>query len=317
MVSLQKVFPCGVEANPRFAFRIALLADGYTLAERDVFMGLCALFVRRFLDTAPFGLTRRRPGWVAIYRHFVPGTLGGAVTATDPANPSNLIIDQDKLKALCQAVTVPVDSGTMVLYDAMPSLGVEAGLSGTLVALVRPSTGNLGSDGEAIPDGDSRYAVATTADGEWHQVVLRGVARMLGLGVEYDLPGDVNLKPSDPWSLSSTYFNLEQYDSPPVLNADCGKWQSLMTAQQALLPATIIRKGVDDGQQNSTLDAPPYARDVFTLWEGGGGFRSQTYRTAADCLLRRQPGNPLLPLRAGRLPMCPACMAFLSNAVGG
>ena len=55
----------------------------------------------------------------------------------------------------------------------------------------------------------------------------------------------------------------------------------------------------------------PFSYENIELWEGGGYFRKNVYRSAYDCLLRRRIGDSSLPVKAIKTAICPICQMSL------
>lgn len=57
----QKIFPAGVGNTPYDSFSIFLISEGYTQAQKSVFMADCLEFVELMLSVPPFNLLRFSP----------------------------------------------------------------------------------------------------------------------------------------------------------------------------------------------------------------------------------------------------------------
>ena len=84
---LRKLFPGGFDNSPYNSFKLVLVSEGYLANETARFIGDCVDLLEGLFNTAPFGLTRMRLGWLSIYAGFTPsGQSGPAINASAAAN---------------------------------------------------------------------------------------------------------------------------------------------------------------------------------------------------------------------------------------
>ena len=82
---LRKLFPSGFSNSPFNSFKLVLVAEGYRAGETARFIGDCMDLIEALFSTAPFGLTRMRPGWLSIYVGFTPSGQSGPAINTPAA----------------------------------------------------------------------------------------------------------------------------------------------------------------------------------------------------------------------------------------
>jgi hypothetical protein len=326
---LQKIFPGGVGNSPRHCFKVVFLSEGYLLQEQHLFTGACIEFVERMLGIPPFNLTRINPHWLSVYRLFVPSANAGPASgssspgrtafesAIDPAT-GVLSVNAARVVAEVTAAQLRVGTAQVPLSELILPGSAVGYTTGTLLVVLLPRvlTPAAGADAEHMPADGEYHFVATTRNGEWHQVVVRGMAAVLGLGDEFELSGTDHLAPADASIATKLPYNLEYFPTPPPTNGSALRWRSLFTPAQLSQPPMVHGKTGAPAAPDVTLPAFPLSPDGAELWEGGGGYRTQVYRTARDCLMRRRCGDPILALRQAPVGFCPACRRFLHYVIG-
>lgn len=324
-----KIYPFGVGAPLDSSFKLILIAEGFTEAERDQFGVLCFDMVEALLETTPFNRTRVRPEWLTVIKVFSASASSGPRIGSSSGHSTvlssyvdtatnRLVIDHAGLAALLDAHVITTDVGSQKLADFYSSGGVFSGVTGGLVAVITPAIGSPadGADDHVQPaTADQYHLVATTANGLWHQVVLRGIATALGLADEYERADAAYAAASDSSPELANAPNVVFSDTPPVLNSDFVAWQHVMSPVDWLSPAQVHAHPAND-LPNTTLPAAPYADGNIAFWEGGAGFRRKAYRAAEDCLMRRAPGLGYLPARSQAVAFCPVCISHIRSAIG-
>ena len=322
---LQKIFPGGVGNSPRHCFKVVFLSEGYLAQEQHLFTGACAQFVERMLGIPPFNLTRINPHWLSVYRLFVPSANAGPASgssspgrtafesAIDPAT-GILSVNAVLVRDAVDAAQLRVEDDEEPLSDFCVKGAPVSRTTGTLLVVLLPPVSPLagGADAEHLPVVDTEYHfVATTQNGEWHQVVLRGLGKLVGLGDEFETA----VAPPTPVNRFLLPCNLDHFGSVPLTNRDSARWRSLFPPARQSSPPVVHPKPAPHAPDH-TLPQFPTAPDGVEFWEGGGGYATQIYRTAKDCLMRRRIGDPALPVRAAPVSLCPACRRFLHSVIG-
>lgn len=185
-----------------------------------------------------------------------------------------------------------------------------------LVVLLPPQGGGGFENEYERTDSDGFYLVATSCDGHWEQVVLRSMGRLMGLGDEfenaepkYEQPEKYIGKMIDSF-FPNLLYSTTTFSSVP--SADT-KWHKLNNKIGFDFP---IRRAPGHPQQaDRSIPAHNFIPKNIELWEGGAGYRTQIYRSAHDCLMRRQIGNKNLPVRDSVVPLCPACSAYMLQQI--
>src|SRR5688572_20560966 len=209
---LRKLFPGGADNSPYRSFKLVLIAEGYLATEVSAFIGDCVDTVEALFAVSPFGLTRARPWWLTVYAGFVASAQSGpAVNTVAAANRTAfesslttatgvLALNQNKVNAWVAGESLLVESVATPLQQFVTLGDLSAGRSGTLLAFLLPSIAGqpAGGEVEVFPGGpaDVHY-IAVSKDGFYQQAISRTIARLLGLGDEFELAGAANLAPAD------------------------------------------------------------------------------------------------------------------------
>ncbi|MCB9284789.1 MAG: hypothetical protein H6563_11995 [Lewinellaceae bacterium] len=184
-----------------------------------------------------------------------------------------------------------------------------------LLFLITPKT-NTFLEFEHLPKAGEDFGyILTPTNGYWEQIVLRSIARSMGLADEHELPED---------QIEDTYFNR-------LLNADVhanlilvnnihepislkgSKWEKMLFSnptQEYNIKSHPLHPNPDN-----TIPSFLYAPEEIELWEGGLGLTKNVIRSSHDCLMRRQIGDPNLPIRDFKVPFCLACENYLRSRV--
>ena len=327
---LRKIFPSDAESSFENSFKIILISEGYQSSESASFASSCIDFVDLFLDKAPFNLTRINSNWISVYSSFIASNNSGA--SIDSAAPANrtafessintttklLSFNEQKINDHLDAETF-LNGEDVAQFDKYIGKGEPVyGKSGCLPVLLLPAVAGHPSGGEyekAINNNDY-YFVATTQDGEWHQVIIRAVCKLLGLGDEYELEGSNFLAPStDDAKSYLSYPNVQYFEQPPLTVTGLSKWYSMFSVTKRSMPPEIHAKtGLPSAPDNS-INVQLTSNSEVAFWEGAAGYRTKVYRSSADCLLRRKIGHPQLLVRQQSVSFCPVCLQFLKTLI--
>jgi hypothetical protein len=231
---------------------------------------------------------------------------------------NRLVIDHARLRALLDTQVITAESGARLLSEFFSPSAVAFGVTGGLLAVITPpiTAPAAGADDHVRPATlDKYHLVATTANGLWPQVVLRGIGTALGLADEYELPGVDFAEASETSRAIANAPNVVFSEAPPLMNADIPEWLPVMSPVEALAPAVVHQHPPND-LPNTATPAAPAAEGAIIFFEGAGGFRRKAYRSAEDCLMRRAPGLGYLPARDGLVDFCPVCVSHILTAIG-
>lgn len=325
---LKKIFPFDAENTFDNSFKIIFISEGYLATERVKFISSCIDFTDKLIETPPFNLSRINSNWLSVYTSFTPSNNSGPSVNTIPASGRTvfeskvdtatglLSINQSKLNTYLDAETAFYNKVVATLNNVCLKGAPNYGLSGSLFVLLTPpiAANPNGFEYENSPATSDYYFVATTTDNLWHQLVIRAMCKVLGLGDEFELNGSNFLAP-DPNNLRkiSLPFNLELFQTPPTLNGDKSKWKRLFSTTKRGITAVKHLKPPTPAAADNTIGNDLISYKDIEFWEGGYGYRTKIYRTAKDCLMRRKIGEPLLPTGKKEVAFCPACMQYLKN----
>lgn len=186
-----------------------------------------------------------------------------------------------------------------------------------LLVVLMPPQGEGGFENEFANNGDDTfYFISTSCDGNWEQMVIRSMCKLMGLGDEFEQSDPDSDQPDESIGkmLNSFHPNLIYLDTPfssiPSANT---KWR--MLANKIGFDFPIRRAQSHPTKADLSIPAHNFLPSNIELWEGGGGYRTQIYRSAHDCLMRRQIGNKKLPVRTSVVPLCPVCSAYMLQQI--
>lgn len=327
---LRKIFPFDAESSFFNSFTVLFLSEGFQASESGLFTSLCLDFTNRLLETAPFNLTRINSNWLSIYTSFVASNHKGplvngtaaanrtAFESTIDTNTGLMTFNPTKVNDHITGTTFIDNEATHQLTNVIGKGSANMGLTGTLVVLLLPPTSSYpeGGDFESPPHEDNYNFIATTADGYWHQVVIRGMCKLLGLGDEYELPGDDKFAPDDDEQNALLGFpNLQYFESPPGSVNSNSKWFKLFSLAKQGTAADVVPKSGDTSLPDTSIDNRLVSYHEPKFYEGGGGFRTKVYRSCQDALMRRRIGSTDLPLRKTLLSLDPISIHFLKGII--
>lgn len=186
-----------------------------------------------------------------------------------------------------------------------------------LLVLLLPPQGNGGFENEFDGTGEEEfYFIATSCDGNWEQVIIRSACKLAGLSNEFELDGPAFEKPPNGYGeiIDNLSPNLMYSDTTfSSIPAADTKWAFLDNKIGFDFP---IRRAPGHPQQADwSIPKHNFIPKNIELWEGGGGYRTHIYRSAHDCLMRRQIGNKNLPVRDSVVPLCPVCSAYMLQRI--
>lgn len=326
MTPIRKIFPAGLAVSPLHTLKIILLAEGFRTADRPQFAAACSDFVAFLSRTAPFSLMDIHPYSISVHSGFVASNAAGAAVDA-PANnrtafdgrydtaAGRLTISQSKFNTFVEdpATTLTVENRDLQLGEVLCKGDLTMGTTGAVVALLVPPIAGkpATAETESVPSAGDYHFVACTTNNLWHQVVLRTIGRVMGLGDEWELDGSDFLAPASRRDIP--YINLQYFAAPPTTNRDkMMKWRSYLSLVDRIQPPVVHAK-VNLAAADNTIDAVPVAPSTIEYWEGGGGYRTKVYRSAHDCLMRRRLGDSRLPVSAAPVPFCKVCGQHLKN----
>lgn len=327
---LRKIFPFDAESSFFNSFNVIFISEGFQASESALFTSLCIDFTNRLLETVPFNLTRINSNWLSIYTSFVASNNSGplinnaAVTnrtcfeSTINTITGLMTFNHTKINDYIAGESFIENDETHQLFNVMGKGYANIGYTGTLVVLLLPLTSSYpeGADFESVPNEDNYNFIATTADGYWHQVIIRGMCKLLGLGDEYELSGDDKLAPDDDEQKELFWYpNIQYFESPPSSINSNSKWFKLFSSSKQGTAADVFPKSGNTSLPDTSIESKLVSYNEPKFYEGAGGFRTKVYRSCIDSLMRRKIGSTDLPLRKTLLSLDPISIQFLKNII--
>jgi len=333
MTQLRKVWPQGSLVSPGKVFNVVFISEGYTSGQERAFYEDCQITIKQFQGIAPFNLLDQSINRIHFYSHFAASNNSGPSIDSTPAADRTLLqsqlntttqllsLDMALLHSLVETLEFYDYAGNrfVSLLDTIQALGPVPHVTQSLVVVLLPQVNGNGGEVEYWPsDEDEFYFIGMTQNGNWSQVLARSVAMKLGLAVEADRDGTDFLAPAAMLGTLMNAFTRNVVYVPNTTNF-------LFTPQHAwygLIPAALKEEPVSvhghphptTGRDLSIQDHPESYHHI-ELWEGAGGYRTKIYRSAKDCLMRREIGNTALPVRNTRVPFCFVCRHYLKNLI--
>lgn len=149
----------------------------------------------------------------------------------------------------------------------------------------------------------------------FEQLILRTLLKKNSLGDEFEFNEIDYLEPMEEsifW-INYYHYNLNCYINEPFyIGHSDNKWKSLPVNNNALL---FINKYPGHPEEADNHTHLFFYDQEFSIWEGGGGYRTKIYRSSYDCLLRRKIGDKNLMLGREKVPLCPACEAYIRTKI--
>lgn len=328
---LRKIFPFDSGSSFFNSFKIIFVSEGFQASESALFTSLCLEFSERLLEIPPFNLTKINSNWLSIYTSFKPSDNHGPAINTSNAsnrtafesivNPLTGVLSCNNSKVNSHFLQENFRYGdeTYPFSEYLEPGNYPLGVTGTLIVLLLPPIATIyptGADSEYLPSEDEYYFISTTADGHWYQVIIRGICKLLGLADEYELEGTDYLEPDNETRKQLMFYpNLQYFDTPPTQLTSDLKWYRLFSTIQRNSPPTINSKSGDASQPDHSLLMNGVSFDKPGFYEGGGGYRTKVYRSSKDCIMRRQIGNKLLPLRDKQIALSPASFHYIKKII--
>lgn len=313
---------------------LIFLAEGYRASDEVQFYQDVYTILNRLENTFPFSALRENPTMFSVFTAFTPSIEFSYANSPQQAtgrtvfesyfengqlyanyNKINEYIDElvytDVNNPDFQSIKIAIPKG---LNEKIP--GIPTYDSNKLVFTLLPTANRTDIELE-VNDLNTYYAIFTSVDKHVEQVVQKMIGRLLGLGDEYDLAGSEYLKPVDVQGdymalmFPNLYHNpdLSIGNNPSTDDEFLWRWIFDNNYNNSI----PIHKNMTPNIVNRTLPAKGYTYNNVELWEGGGGFRTEVYRSAEDCVMRRKIGDILLPLKEKRVAFCPVCSELLSN----
>lgn len=336
MVTLKRIYPRNY-VSPWNTFNLLLLAEGFIASQENAFVIACNDLIKNLLSTTPFNVTRYKPAWINIYRHFIPSNVAGPTIdapardtvflSTYNSSTQELTIDSARVANVIDNVSIAGEDGEYGIsgFNIWKRIQERYGPTGAAVVVLLPSS----VDGISV-SGEMEYPgrfppivtpnvnfAATTIDDRWYQIVIRVIARVLNLGDEFELSG-ANYREPDTYEVLrlNKYPNIVYLEEPfPGPPPHSFKWYEMLTEKQRSKELTVVPHQSPDIPDYTIYKSHIINSDI-QLIEGGGGYRKKIYRSSKDCLMRRQIGGTFrdkLPLKKATIPLCTVCRSYISQ----
>ena len=327
---LRKVFPFDAESSFFNSFSIIFVSEGFLASESALFTSHCLDFTNRLMEYPPFNLTRINSNWLSVYSSFKAsdnhgpiinsGSIAGRTAFESTVNTGTglMTFNTSKINDHLESESLREYENEYQMSETLNKGVGNYGYTGTLVVLLLPQISGhaAGADFESEINEENYHFIATSADGYWHQVVIRGICKLMGLGDEYEQTGTEYLAP-DPDGRKELvgYPNIQYFETAPTEVKSNSKWFKLYSAVKQEMPAEVYPKTGDTSIPDTSLDSKFISYDVPAFCEGAGGYRTKVYRSCRDSLMRRKIGSLELPLRNRPLALSPASFYFIKNVI--
>lgn len=311
-------------------FSLLFIAEGFTAAQEQLFYDHIFKVYNRIADYECFTKLKQDNRRISLLSLYVASANSGTSTSAAGAvgrtllesyiDGNGLHLNYTKLEALINDSTLmkqgeqqPLAKSLMIYNSDLRSMT----RSFILPIIIFPESTMPSGELEFMED-DKFYFVATTLNGWYEQVAIRGMARMVGLGDEFDLNGAANLVPDPEMgeTINTQFPNLFYTTTPGSMAGNNGgfKWMGLFP-QGATAPITVHPHPSSGSTADRNLPAIPFSYKTIEMWEGGGNYRTKVYRTAVDCIQRRRIGDSSLPVKNTRVSLCPICTFCLEKII--
>ena len=320
----------GRVSRSKAAINIVFIAEGYLDSERDQFIEDIDQIVSDMNEFSP--LRNYSNGRLAYWFYFEESPNSGPSRSAASDSHETLLgatvdsnndagLDLDAFERLTDSLffvqpeytlsSFMIGSGrgifrtaiTVVLLPAVSTPATSLYRAGEITAQY-PQNGN-GSD-------VSRDLVIMENGPGAHTVIAQEIGFHSGLRYEgvYDDPTFVTPTQEQAYSvIGPNLLFADPTNSPYIPYSKI--WEPLTKDPDV---AVINLPKIPNTNPQSPATTPlAMSMKIENLWEGGGGYQYQIYRSAEDCIMRRSVKHVTLPLRVEGLEFCPACR----KALGG
>jgi hypothetical protein len=308
---LRRIWPITLQQSPLDVFALLLLGHGFA---PDEFASTARAAWTRLLRRAPLnklvhGYEERHA--VATLFEDGPGPdLGITQTGSRLALGANA--DQ-RLRAYLQTRSVEALGRSFSAADTWPQ-GGGGGRNGNLVAVL--CKGAAPGELYELVTADTPVVAVTVAGEFWELPIARAVCQLLaGLADEYELPGPEFERAPEAfadWPAPNVLFVTSEQRDRLAAGADAA---TVIPALTDRLPVGRWETVRFHPHQGADPNPPvPPANGRVQLVEGGNGYRFNALRTDFDCLMRRRPNDPSLPIQAD-VWLCKTCRAAVDTSI--
>jgi len=313
--------------------QLIFIAEGYVASDENLFYKDVYEILGRLVSNFPFNILTGNGNnqMFSAYLSFTPSNQSGYAASQAEAQGRTVFetyFANNQLNVNYSKINEYVDeleysNGGQLVYEVSSGVkkgggyitdGIQTNATQCLIFIILPKANRPDVEIE-VYDSDTYYTIITTADGFAEQIIARAVGKMFSLGDEFDLPGNEYLTPTQSQANTLLHYYNNLYYAPAInigpnpSSDELFIWRSLFD-QNYNYPVTI-HKNLTPTVVNRNLPTASVSYKDIELFEGGGGYRTNVYRSAQDCLMRRRIGDSTLPIKNQRVSFCPVCRELL------
>ena len=323
--NLRKILSTNILSNGNYDSSIIIISEGFTRDMEIFFWNSCQKLLKCLKNYYPFSLTSyARDRNLTIYGCFVPSDSSGpSLDFEENGNKTAfgsyldienecLILDAEKIKKKLSELSILRDGiHDNVLDVFFQNEYIE---KKNIIVFLVPEIEEFSFGGECAYFNEDLSYAGTTLNGYWEQVIFKAIGHLAGLADEFELEGEEYLKPKEKlnWNLINLNPNLLSYFEIDgrLKNADI-LWRDMIPMSQQNNNIRINKSSFHPNAPDYEIPKYNYAPDQIELIEGGGGYRTDTFRSSHDCIMRRKFGSKMLPIRKEKISFCKICEAVL------
>jgi len=274
------------------------LAEGYREADESLFYTDVFNLLNKLENSFPFSCLKGNGNhkMFSVFVSFSPSAENGYASSQLEAAGRSVFesyFENGKLHVSNNKINTYIDdliytgnqNGEPILVRNSIPKGIRYQVEGLptfeqnkLIFILLPEANRTDVELEVV-DANTYYTILTSVDNHAEQIIQKATGRTLGLGDEFDLPGNDYLKPVDIQGefILSTFPNL--YYAPditigpnPTVNEDFPWRWGFDKGYNSSIP---IVKNSTPSVVNRNLPTHNVSYLDIELWEGGGGFRTQ------------------------------------------
>ncbi|GAA4365923.1 hypothetical protein GCM10023185_36660 [Hymenobacter saemangeumensis] len=322
-------------------FNIHIVSLGYT--DKSQFFGDARVLISKLKENYPWWNNKGINSYI-LYHHSdatftiaenAPQPVNNALRSHYSMSQKKLYIPYDQFLNYTSRLALSRKTGeTNLLDNHFRFRDKKGGWLGVIIFLIPEQSFSGNRIGEEIyvemehlpTDAESHYYCATSLNGNYWQVLARGIGLSIGLGNEYDFV-DINATPGTPTGAEGLLIdilhpNLVYLPGTTGTQANYpSKWHDLLdsTSRNTPLPVHLQAANNPPSLEMNFIDWQfsmlSNSRRI-ELWEGGAGFKKDVFRSSNDCIMRRKTGSVILPAK-NSVDFCPVCTNILEQASAG
>ena len=301
--------------GPQFGsyFNLVVISEGYTSIQKNQFYQDVFTLWEGITSYYPFTKLKYANNSISLNAVFEPSTAAGyALTQNSAVGANNfhtyfdsglnkLQMDLGLVDQFINLCVVNLKHETVDLKDYVFRDNLPYTPRSTLVLILLPSSTVLQAEVENI-NSTNYYNVASCLDGNIEQLVIRSFAKIIGLGDEFE--GSYVPTIADGKDVNHVFPNLiyaDQIGDLPSVSDDAFKWRHLFHSN------ALSNINVTPNLTVNSISQNEVSFGEIGFFEGGASTDKKIYRSALDCLLRREIGNDILSVKSKKVGLCPIC----------